>query len=117
MIEALILSIIQGLTEFLPVSSSSHLILASKFLQFNQQNLSIDISLHIGSFIAVTFYFRHEVFNFIKNKELLFKIIIASIPVMLIGFFFSKIRFNRTNKKYKSNWLDNFNIWIIVILE
>ena len=91
MIEALILSIIQGLTEFLPVSSSSHLILASKFLQFNQQNLSIDISLHIGSFIAVTFYFRHEVFNFIKNKELLFKIIIASIPVMLIGFFLVKL--------------------------
>lgn len=92
MIEVFILSIIQGITEFLPVSSSSHLIIASKYLSFDNQNLSIDVSLHIGSFIAVIIYFRKDIFNFIKNKDLFFKIVISSIPVMLIGFLL--IKFN-----------------------
>lgn len=86
MIEILILSFIQGFTEFLPVSSSSHLILISKFTNFQHQSLSIDISLHIGSFIAVVTYFYRDIFNFIKNKDLLFKIIVSSFPIMVIGF-------------------------------
>jgi len=91
MIEVLILSIIQGITEFLPVSSSSHLIIVSKYLDFENQSLSIDVSLHIGSFIAVITYFREDIFNFIKNKDLLLKIIISSIPVMLVGFLLIKL--------------------------
>jgi len=90
MIEILILSIIQGITEFLPVSSSSHLIIVSKYLDFDNRSLSVDVSLHIGSFIAVITYFRKDIFNFIKNKDLLFKIIISSIPVMLVGFLLIK---------------------------
>ena len=90
MLEVLILSIIQGITEFLPVSSSSHLIIVSKYLDFENQSLSVDVSLHIGSFIAVITYFRKDIFNFIKNKDLLFKIIISSIPVMLVGFLLIK---------------------------
>ena len=86
MIEIFILSIIQGVTEFLPVSSSSHLIIISEYLNFENQSLSIDVSLHIGSFIAVITYFRKDIFNFIKNKDLFFKIILSSIPVMLVGF-------------------------------
>ena len=86
MLEVFILSIIQGITEFLPVSSSSHLILISEYLNFQHQSISIDVSLHIGSFIAVITYFRKDIFNFIKNKDLFFKIIISSIPVMFIGF-------------------------------
>ena len=57
MTEIFILSIIQGITEFLPVSSSSHLILVSKYLNFDNQSLSIDVSLHIGSFLAVVSFF------------------------------------------------------------
>ncbi len=86
MIEILILSFIQGFTEFLPVSSSSHLILISKFTNFQYQSLSIDVSLHIGSFIAVVTYFYRDIFNFIKNKDLLYKIIVSSFPIMVIGF-------------------------------
>ena len=70
MVEILILSFIQGITEFLPVSSSSHLILISNFTNFNQQSLSIDVSLHIGSFIAVIAYFFKDIRNFVKNKYL-----------------------------------------------
>ena len=61
MIEIFILSIIQGVSEFLPISSSSHLILADKYFNFDNQSLSLDVSLHIGSFIAVIFYFRKEI--------------------------------------------------------
>ena len=90
MIEIIILSIIQGVTEFLPVSSSSHLIIISEYLNFENQSLSIDVSLHIGSFIAVITYFRKDIINFIKNKELFFKIFLSSMPVMLTGFLLVK---------------------------
>jgi len=63
MIEILILSLVQGITEFLPVSSSSHLIIVSKFINFEGQSLSIDVSLHIGSFIAVLTYFYKDIFE------------------------------------------------------
>ena len=87
MIEIFILSLIQGVTEFLPVSSSSHLILISKYFNFDNQGLSIDVSLHIGSFVAVIFYFKKEIMNFVSNKIIFFKILISSIPVMIVGFF------------------------------
>ena len=90
MIEIFILSLIQGVTEFLPISSSSHLIFISEFLDFDNQSLSIDISLHIGSFIAVVVYFNKDLINFFNNIELFVKILISSIPVMVIGFFLVK---------------------------
>ena len=96
MIEILILSIVQGITEFLPISSSSHLILISEFLNFENQSLSIDVSLHIGSFIAVLSYFYKDIINFYENKILFLKILISSLPVMLVGFLM--IKFNYIDK-------------------
>ena len=90
MVEIFILSLVQGITEFLPISSSSHLILISKYIRFENQGMSVDISLHIGSFLAVITYFRKDIINFIKNKNLFYKIFISSIPVMLVGFFLVK---------------------------
>ena len=75
MIEIIILSLIQGITEFLPISSSSHLIIVSDYLEFNNKNLEIDVSLHIGSFLAVIVFFRKDIFNFIQNKDLFLKIL------------------------------------------
>ena len=86
MIEIFLLSFIQGLTEFLPISSSSHLIIFSNFTNFDNQNLAIDVSLHIGSFLAVLTYFSKDIINFIKNKVLFLKIFVASLPVMFVGF-------------------------------
>jgi len=86
MIEIFLLSFIQGLTEFLPISSSSHLIIFSNFTNFDNQNLAIDVSLHIGSFLAVLTYFSKDIINFIKNKVLFFKIFVASLPIMFVGF-------------------------------
>ena len=96
MIEIFILSIVQGITEFLPISSSSHLILISEYLNFENQSLSIDVSLHIGSFIAVLSYFYKEIVNFYENKILFLKVIISSLPVMLVGFLM--IKFNYIDK-------------------
>ena len=90
MIEILILSFVQGVTEFIPISSSSHLIIISEFMNFQDQNLSIDVSLHIGSFIAVLTYFNKDILNFFENKKLFIKILVSSIPVMIVGYILIK---------------------------
>ena len=91
MVEILILSIIQGITEFLPISSSSHLILISEYFSFSNQKLSIDVAMHIGSFFAVIVFFRKDIVIFIENRDLMFKFIVASIPVLVVGFVLVKL--------------------------
>tara|TARA_Y100000310_G_scaffold307638_1_gene349932 strand:+ start:9743 stop:10510 length:768 start_codon:yes stop_codon:yes gene_type:complete len=85
-VEILILAAIQGIFEFLPVSSAAHLIVVSKYYAFNNQSLLIDICLHLGSLIAIIFYFRDDLFNFIKNKNFLMNIIVGTIPIIPVGF-------------------------------
>jgi len=87
-VEILILSFIQGISEFLPISSIAHLVLISKYYVFNNQNLLIDICLHLGSLLAIIIYFRDDLFNFIKNKKFLIKILIGTIPIIPIGYIF-----------------------------
>ena len=91
MLEILILSAIQGITEFLPISSTAHLILLSEFLNYKNENLTIDISLHLGSLIAVIFFFKKEIINFIENKSLFFKILIGTLPTLIVGFLMIKL--------------------------
>ena len=85
-IETFILSIIQGMSEFVPVSSSAHLILLSELSNFSSNSLIIDVSLHLGSLLAIIFYFRKDLINFFKNKNLALLIIIGSLPLIIIGF-------------------------------
>ena len=85
-VEILILSAIQGISEFLPVSSAAHLRLVSKFYEFTNQSILIDICLHLGSLIAIIIYFRNDLFNFIKNKDFLTGILIGTIPIIPVGF-------------------------------
>ena len=85
-VEILILSTIQGISEFLPVSSAAHFVLVSKYYVFTNQSLLIDICLHLGSLIAIIFYFRNDLFNFIKNKNFLIKILIGTIPIIPVGY-------------------------------
>ncbi len=87
-IEVSILAFIQGLSEFIPVSSSAHLILISKLNNFNISSLQLDISLHLGSLMAIIFYFRKNLFNFSKNKSLLILIVLGSIPLIIVGYLF-----------------------------
>ncbi len=85
-IEILILSAIQGISEFLPISSSAHLILVSSFYNLKTGSLLIDISLHLGSLLAIVFYFRKDLFDLKNNKKLLQLIIIGSIPLIIFGY-------------------------------
>ena len=85
-VEILILSAIQGISEFLPVSSAAHLILVSKYYAFTNQSLLIDICLHLGSLLAIIIYFRDDLFDFINNKSFLIKILIGTIPIIPVGY-------------------------------
>ena len=85
-IEILILSAVQGISEFLPISSSAHLILVSSLYNLKASSLLIDISLHLGSLIAIIFFFRKELFDLKYNKQLLKLIIFGSLPLILFGY-------------------------------
>ena len=83
--EIFLLSTIQGVSEFIPVSSSAHLFLISDFYNFKVQSLLTDIGLHLGSLLAIITYFHSDLSNIFKNKNLLFLIIFGSLPVIIVG--------------------------------
>ena len=83
--EIFLLSTIQGISEFIPVSSSAHLFLISDFYNFKVQSLLTDIGLHLGSLLAIITYFHSDLSNIFKNKNLLFLIIFGSLPVIIVG--------------------------------
>ena len=85
-IEIIILSAIQGVSEFIPVSSSAHLILVSSLYDFKSSSLLIDVSLHLGSLMAIIFFFKNELFDVRNNKRLLSLIILGSIPLIIVGY-------------------------------
>ena len=96
-VETLILSIIQGISEFIPVSSSAHLLIISRLSDFNFSNLQLDISLHLGSLLAIILFFRKELINIINNKNIFLLIILGSIPLVIVGYIF-----------YSTNLIDQF---------
>ncbi len=96
-VETLILSIIQGISEFIPVSSSAHLLIISRLSDFNVSNLQLDISLHLGSLLAIILFFRKELINIINNKNIFLLIILGSIPLVIVGYIF-----------YTTNLIDQF---------
>ena len=89
-IEIVILSLIQGISEFLPISSSAHLIVVSTLYEFKSNTLLIDVSLHLGSLFAIIFFFRKELFDLQNNKRLLLLIIFGSIPLIIVGYILYK---------------------------
>ena len=104
-----ILGIIQGLTEFLPISSSAHLLFPSLVFGSNDLGLAFDISVHVGTLLAVIYYFRDDILAMTKSlfqsnsslggeRWLALLLIIATIPIVVAGFFGSDlINTNRTN--------------------
>ena len=94
----LILALVQGITEFLPISSSGHLILTSQVMGWPDQGLIIDIAVHVGTLLAVMLYFWRDmvcvvigvgqlaVFRTGVEARLALNLIIATIPVVIVGF-------------------------------
>lgn len=100
MLEIIVLAIVQGLTEFLPISSSAHLVLPSQVLGWQDQGLAFDVAVHVGTLIAVVQYFRTEVKTMAgawcgsvfkqqhnQDSKLAWWIILATIPAGLAGLF------------------------------
>lgn len=95
--QSIILSIVQGITEFLPISSSAHLILTSKLLSFPQQGLFIDVMLHVGTLGAILVYFREIVWQLIvsglrllqgrfdERSPMVLAMIVGTLPVVVFG--------------------------------
>ena len=93
-----ILGLVQGLTEFLPISSSAHLLFPSLVFGSNDLGLYFDISVHAGTLAAVIYYFKNEIFlmsksifltdNSNENSNLLLYLVIATIPIVILGFLF-----------------------------
>ena len=101
LLEPLVLALIQGLTEFLPISSSAHLILVPRFFGWEDQGLTFDVATHFGSLLAVLVYFRARlaqlvlgsmrgVFQRRYNDDLQFvvKLVVATIPIVVVGALF-----------------------------
>ncbi|HWR83537.1 MAG TPA: undecaprenyl-diphosphate phosphatase [Candidatus Deferrimicrobium sp.] len=96
-LDAIILGIIQGLTEFLPVSSSGHLVLAQKVLGVDQPGISFEIVVHLGSLLAVVIFFRGQLLrlarslvkrNMKEEHSLIGYLFIGTIPAAVAGFAF-----------------------------
>tara|TARA_B100001057_G_scaffold492776_1_gene585886 strand:+ start:4568 stop:5335 length:768 start_codon:yes stop_codon:yes gene_type:complete len=85
-LEIFILSAIQGVSEFLPISSSAHLIVISNLYKFNSSSLLIDISLHLGSLLAIIIFFKKDIFDLRNNYKLITLIILGSLPLIICGY-------------------------------
>ena len=100
---AIVLALVQGLTEFLPISSSAHLILAPQLFGWQDQGLAFDVAVHIGTLTAVVWYFHREVFALAQawclsvfrrvhdqaDARLAWMLLIATLPVAIAGFIFN----------------------------
>ncbi|MBN1162249.1 undecaprenyl-diphosphatase UppP [Patescibacteria group bacterium] len=90
LLQALILGIVQGLTEFLPVSSSGHLVIFPAIFGWNEQPLVFDTTLHLGTVLALVIYFRKDIVRMlVKDKDLGLKILLGSIPAGVLGLLFN----------------------------
>jgi len=99
LVQIIVLSLVQGLTEFLPVSSSAHLILGGKAFGWADQGLVFDVATHLGTLFAVLFYFRSDLAGMAaswlrparsdadrRQRALLLGIVLASLPVLVVGY-------------------------------
>jgi len=88
LLKIFILGIIQGITEFLPISSHSHLIIFERFLNFNNNNEVINLAFHLGSLLSVLVFFFRELLVLVQNRNIIINLIIGTMPVVIIGFIF-----------------------------
>lgn len=97
-LQIIILALIQGITEFLPISSSAHLILPAQLLGWEDQGLAFDIAVHVGSLTAVIVYFRHDLATYLTSSwtmvsqrhfddhaDELGKLVVATVPIVIFG--------------------------------
>ncbi len=114
LLHIIVLSLIQGLTEFLPISSSAHLLLPSELLGWPDQGLAFDVAVHVGSLSAVLLYFRRDVLALTRdwcisishhrqshNSRLAWCVIVGTLPAALMGFVFHDL----VEQQLRSMWV------------
>ena len=90
-----LIGVIQGITEFLPISSSGHLVLFAKLTNWEDQGLFTDIAVHFGTLFAVIVYLRKDIYYLLSNifqfrifeDQIIFKIILSTLPAIILGYF------------------------------
>jgi len=119
LIEAFILGIVQGLTEFIPVSSSGHLVLLHDWLGLEQTGLAFDVALHFGTLLALLLFFRRDIIRLIRgifeggpDRKLAIILAVATIPAIIAGFFLNDL----AETAFRSSRLVAMNLIIIAIL-
>lgn len=96
-LKSAILGIVQGLTEFLPISSSAHLMALRNVLGFHVEALAYDLSLHLGTLLAVLIYFRNDIVNILRSPRRIaigVRLALAMLPIVVAGLLFKKAREN-----------------------
>ena len=124
LLQVIILGIIQGLTEFLPVSSSGHLVLAPALFDFEDQGLALDAILHLGTLLAIIIFFRDDLSKLARglfdrtrdpaHHRLVWYIIWASFPAGLVGLFFGDVIEHELRNPTFVAW--NLLVWSLVFL-
>jgi len=121
-LKAILLGIIQGLTEFLPISSSGHLVLAEHYLKFNSPDISFKLILHLGSLFAVLLYFRKDILSLLKslflfknkepvhtrNRNTIFYLMVATTVTGVLGLYFEE----PLTKTFSSLYIPSFMLII-----
>ncbi len=117
-LQAIILAIVQGVTEFIPVSSSAHLIVVEDFMSTVFGGVAFDVVLHLGTLLALLVYFRKDLSGLARslkeesrNRRLLVNLIIASLPAAILGFFL----FELAETLMRNLWLVVFMLVIVSV--
>jgi undecaprenyl-diphosphatase len=117
-VQAVLLGLLQGLTEFIPVSSSGHLVLAEKLFNIQFGSLLFDVSLHIGTLLALLIYFANDLFYMgqdflkIKGSRLGWYIVLATIPAVIVGMLLQDL----ASSSFRSIWLVCFNLVLVALV-
>ena len=126
LILSFILGIVQGLTEFLPVSSSAHLLFPSLILGSTDLGLAFEIAVHAGTLLAVIFYFKSDLIkmtkSFFVNREelrsernLSYLLILATIPIVIFGFFASDLISSNRDNISSIAWMNIIFAWLLLL--
>ncbi|MEK7664809.1 MAG: undecaprenyl-diphosphate phosphatase [Patescibacteria group bacterium] len=114
--QSVVLGAIQGITEFLPISSSGHLVLFQKFFNLKEPPIFFDTTVHAATLLAVVFYFRKDifeiVFNIKKNAKLIFYLALGTLPAAAFGLLFK----SQIEKSFNSVFLLSTGFFITAVI-
>ena len=112
--DAIILGFIQGVTEFLPISSSGHLVIGNHFLKIFNDNILFEVFVHLGTLVAILYFYRFDIVEILRgslNKdkkylEYVYLLMLSTIPAISVGFLFN----NQIKNLYDIGWVSMFLI-------